>query len=209
MADNVAAVAQDVPMEEIPAADAAQAVEGPLAAASPAEEVPVEQKAPVMFKLVSSDGVMLEMTESALRHAITLRNVVDVLGYTAENVLEKEPIPLKNVDSKSLKLVIEWCEHYKDTRPAEDKGDDYHFMSVPVWDRGFLDIDKKDLFDLLNAANYLNVVGLLDVACKTVANMLKGKSTEEMREIFEIMSDAEADQLKLAGQSANAAEPSN
>lgn len=42
---------------------------------------------------------------------------------------------------------------------------------------------------LLQAANYLDIKGLLDVTCKTVANMIKGKTPEEIRKTFNIKND--------------------
>ena len=39
------------------------------------------------------------------------------------------------------------------------------------------------------AANYLDIKGLLDLTCQTVADMMKGKSVEEIRKIFNITND--------------------
>lgn len=49
------------------------------------------------------------------------------------------------------------------------------------------------------AANYLDIRALLDVGCKTVANMIKGKSPEEIRKTFNIANDftpEEEDQIR-------------
>lgn len=42
---------------------------------------------------------------------------------------------------------------------------------------------------LFQAANYLNIKGLLDLTCQTVADMIKGKTPEEIRKTFNIKND--------------------
>jgi len=49
------------------------------------------------------------------------------------------------------------------------------------------------------AANYLDIKGLLDLTCKAVANLIKGKSPEEIRKTFNIKNDfsaAEEEQVR-------------
>jgi S-phase kinase-associated protein 1 len=41
----------------------------------------------------------------------------------------------------------------------------------------------------LQAANYLNIQDLLDLACKAVAEVVRGKSPEELRKRFNIRND--------------------
>ncbi|KAG8819202.1 E3 ubiquitin ligase complex SCF subunit scon-3 [Serendipita sp. 411] len=45
------------------------------------------------------------------------------------------------------------------------------------------------LFEIILAANHLDIKPLLDVGCKTVANMIKGKSPEEIRKLFNIVNE--------------------
>jgi len=42
---------------------------------------------------------------------------------------------------------------------------------------------------MLQAANYLDIKGLLDLTCQSVADMIKSKSVEEIRKIFNIKND--------------------
>ena len=42
---------------------------------------------------------------------------------------------------------------------------------------------------LIQAANYLNIKSLLDLTCQTVADMIKGKTPEEIRKTFNIKND--------------------
>jgi len=39
------------------------------------------------------------------------------------------------------------------------------------------------------AANFLEIKGLLDLTCQAMADMIKGKSPEEIRKTFDMMND--------------------
>lgn len=45
------------------------------------------------------------------------------------------------------------------------------------------------VLETFQAANYLNIKSLLDLTCQTVADMLKGKTPEEIRKTFNIKND--------------------
>lgn len=57
------------------------------------------------------------------------------------------------------------------------------------WDVNFVKVDQGTLFELILAANYLDIKPLLDLTCKTVAYMIKGKTSEEIRKTFGIVND--------------------
>ena len=60
----------------------------------------------------------------------------------------------------------------------DDKSPAIKNKEFPPWDAEFFGEIKKDqaiLFDLILAANYLDIKRLLDLSCLTVTNMIKGK----------------------------------
>ena len=42
------------------------------------------------------------------------------------------------------------------------------------WDKTFVDVDLATLFEMILAANFLDLKPMLDVTCKAVAEMIKG-----------------------------------
>ncbi|CAN1226652.1 SKP1-like protein 1A [Linum perenne] len=114
------------------------------------------------------------------------------IKHMIEDDCAGEAIPLPNVHSKILAKVIdvhskilakviEYCKKHVETPNADD--------SLKQWDTDFAKVDQATLFDLILAANYLNIKDLLDLTCQTVADMIKGKSPEEIRKIFNIKND--------------------
>ncbi|OLY78672.1 E3 ubiquitin ligase complex SCF subunit sconC [Smittium mucronatum] len=101
-----------------------------------------------------------------------------------------EPIPIPNVTGEVLKKVIEYCDYHKNDEPQPADDDLPSAASaIDPWDAEFINVDQEMLFELLLASNYLNINSLLDLGCKTVANMMKNKSAEEIRKQFNIPND--------------------
>ncbi|KAK2656947.1 hypothetical protein Ddye_009999 [Dipteronia dyeriana] len=139
--------------------------------------------------LTSSDGESFEVDQ-----------VVAVLSQTIKHMIEDDcansSIPVPNVTGKILAKVIEYCK--KHVEPA-DKTNDRSISATAAddlksWDAEFVKVDQATLFDLILAANYLNIKGLLDLTCQTVADMIKGKTPEEIRRTFNITNDFTAEE---------------
>ncbi|GLC44127.1 SCF ubiquitin ligase complex protein SKP1b [Pleodorina starrii] len=134
-------------------------------------------------KLLSSDSQMFEVDDEVAYQSQTIKNLVEDAG-------PEDAIPLPNVSGRILAKVIEYSKFHveaekkgADDKPAKPEDD------VKRWDEDFVKVDQSTLFDLILAANYLNIKGLLDLTCQTVAQMIKGKTPEEIRKTFNIKND--------------------
>jgi S-phase kinase-associated protein 1 len=133
-------------------------------------------------KLKSSDDEMYEVDEAVAFESQAVKNMIEDTGIDA-------PIPLPNVSSKILAKVIEYCKyHVENQKTSEDKPATPE-DEIKAWDADFVKVDQATLFDLILAANYLNIKNLLDLTCQTVADMIKGKTPEEIRKTFNIKND--------------------
>ncbi|KAK9808732.1 hypothetical protein WJX72_002711 [[Myrmecia] bisecta] len=134
-------------------------------------------------KLRSSDEQMFEVEQEVAFESLTVKNMIEDTGSDV-------PCPLPNVSSKILAKVIEYCKYHVDAAKKTD-GDKptKSEEEIKQWDAEFVKVDQGTLFELILAANYLNIKSLLDLTCQTVANMIKGKTPEEIRKTFNIPND--------------------
>jgi len=138
------------------------------------------------IKLMSSDQVVLSVDREVAKRSVLIKNMLEDVGEV------EEAIPIPNVNEAVLKKVIEWCDHHKGDSPStnEDESDSRkRSTEIEEWDQKFMQVDQEMLFEIILAANYLDIKPLLDVGCKTVANMIKGKTPEEIRKTFNIQND--------------------
>ncbi|GAW01341.1 S-phase kinase-associated protein 1A-like protein [Lentinula edodes] len=122
-----------------------------------------------MIVLKTSDNETFNVDREVAERSVLIKNMLDDIGEDSD-----QAIPLPNVNSSVLKKVLEYCEHHRD---------------ISEWDQKFITVDQEMLFEIILAANYLDIKSLLDVGCKTVANMIKGKTPEEIRKLFNIVND--------------------
>jgi len=165
-----------------------------------------------------SDSVILLSGEEKIRVdrktagvSTYIRNILRNIGPDKNAKSEDSQtleIPINNVDTETLKIILKWCEHFKDTNTltadtsttigtmqtdcgrAEDSesGQDIEsedrMSPIDPWDRKFLNVDAKTLQCIIMAANFLDIKPLLNVSCKLVAELLRGKSPEEIINAF-------------------------
>ncbi|XP_059647468.1 SKP1-like protein 1B [Cornus florida] len=132
-----------------------------------------------MILLRSSDGETFEVEEVVALESQTIKHMI-------EDDCADAIIPLPNVTSKILSKIIEYCKKHVETPKSEEKTAD---DALKTFDTEFVKVDQATLFDLILAANYLNIKSLLDLTCQTVADMIKGKTPEEIRKTFNIKND--------------------
>ncbi|VAH53405.1 unnamed protein product [Triticum turgidum subsp. durum] len=115
----------------------------------------------------------------------------------------EKKITLKSSEGEEFE-VIEYCKKHVQASPKPADSGAATDPSSPTsaaaaapaptedmksWDAEFIKVDQATLFDLILAANYLDIKGLLDLTCQTVADMIKGKTPEEIRKTFNIKND--------------------
>lgn len=129
--------------------------------------------------LTSQDGQDFKVDLNVAKMSETVKNLIEDAGTDA-------PIPLPNVTSQILGMVVTYCKYHTENPSPPKTDEERRTDDIIGWDLDFCKVDQPTLFALILAANYLDVKDLLDLCCKTVANMIKGKTPEEIRKTFNI-----------------------
>ncbi|WFD35447.1 TATA-binding protein-associated factor mot1 [Malassezia cuniculi] len=146
-----------------------------------------------MVVLTTSDNEQFTVDRDVAERSLLIKQMIEDIGES------DMPIPLPNVSSSVLTKVLEYCNHHRNDPPSSlDDADEMRRRATDIseWDAKFIQVDQEMLFEIILAANYLDIKSLLDIGCKTVyvvpadsANMIKGKQPEEIRKLFNIQND--------------------
>nr|AFK43118.1 unknown [Medicago truncatula] len=129
--------------------------------------------------LTSSDGEIFEIEKTVAVEFKTIKNLI-------EDVVDNNRIPIPKVTGKILALIVEYCKKHVNAVNSDEKSSEH---DLKTWDAEFVQLDHPVLFDLISAASFLDIKSLYDLTRKTVADMMNGKTPEQIRAMFNIVND--------------------
>ncbi|KXX79377.1 E3 ubiquitin ligase complex SCF subunit sconC [Madurella mycetomatis] len=120
-----------------------------------------------------------------------LQKVFNWVSHHKDDALEPDDVDNHILDPMGLtdKVSAEQSAKAEEARRRARK-----LKNEPVviagWDKTFFEsVNSPMLYEVLIAANYLEIKKLLDMGCQVVVNMIRGKTTEQTREILGIEND--------------------
>ena len=144
-------------------------------------------------KLISNDNATREVNVNLLKKSKILK---DNQGG--------EEVKLNEVDIKNLDLIIQYLEHYKDMEPKEipkpfPERTDEEFMKGILndeWTYNYLtNLTLEELIHLINAANYLQIDGLINIIAAKIAHETRNGDIEEVMQKFGIQCDMTEEEI--------------
>jgi S-phase kinase-associated protein 1 len=137
-----------------------------------------------MVSLLARDGVRVNISADAASTSNVITEFMEVFE-------DADAIPLPGVDSTTLIKVAEFCEFVSYPRTEDE--------SI-LFESNFFNTSVDTLFELANAANYLNIPDLVDGACEAIAGLMQGKTAYQIQELFGTtdLTEEELEEVRLA-----------
>jgi len=149
-----------------------------------------------------SDETKIITVTTSDKKSITLDSYVAKMSLVIKNMIEdigedNHEIMLPNVSSKILAILTNYCQHVS-LHPRTD--DEQYKMKrsafndyIPDWEKFFIEnLDFNTLIETISAADYLDINNLIDIGCRCIANMIRGKTPNEICEIFGVKGGPES-----------------
>ena len=122
------------------------------------------------FKLQSSDGVIFSVDAAAVKQMVTIQTMIDLEDEDSDEVTL-----VPTVKGKVLEKIIRWTEYHKIDHEKTEK---------IAWYLQYFDIELENKFEIIIAADYLEVEGLLNESCRNVLINNKWEIIEDAAKRF-------------------------
>merc|ERR1711902_444789 len=103
---------------------------------------------------------------------------------------EATVIEIGQVPAETLKHVVDYLQHHKgkspDPLPCPVRSIHMAQIVSDKWDATWIDaFDKKVIFEIILAANYMDIKSLLHLGCAKIATLIKQLDQKEINRIIE------------------------
>lgn len=137
-----------------------------------------------LIKLKSSDSKVFEVDRVVLKNFKMIEEMLDVIGLNEQNI---NVIPIKQINSTILEIILKWAEHQQQQMHTEQSTDDELSDQLSEFEQKFVDsCDEKQIFEIINAARFLGAEALSDMLIKEIAKKCSTKPTDHVRDFTEI-----------------------
>ena len=120
------------------------------------------------------------------------RKVIVQLSQTIKGILldtDDSLIPVPNIAGAIMPKIIQWCEYQYDATEQNVSKED-----IEEWAKEYVSVDKEELYRLIIGADFLGIQSLIDITGQTIADMINGKTPDEIRTHFNIVNDLTPDE---------------
>ncbi len=146
-----------------------------------------------IIKLKTGDGKEIELSKKAAKRSGLLKGIF-------EDFPDNTEFPVNQVNGDTLEKVKEYLVYYQDQEPPKIdvplKSTNFK-QCISEWDNNYLGEDIDLIFNLLNAANYMDIEPLLNLTSAKLGSKIKGITSESVKKEFEIppLTNEEQDQV--------------
>ena len=134
--------------------------------------------------LISSESNPVEIKAKAAKRSNLIKEFIK--DFPENN------IPLNSINYKTLLKIKEYLEHYENSEPKEIRQPlpkkDFKNI-VDSWDYNFIDLQNETIFEIMLAANYMDIRPLLNLTCAKIASEITGKNEQQIRDLFKMGKD--------------------
>jgi S-phase kinase-associated protein 1 len=133
--------------------------------------------------------LLKDRTNQSIEVSVKMACISKLVAMALDNDKEATEVPL-DVSGPVLKLIAAYMTYHGGVEPPiVEKPLKSKLMKEVTnpWDAEFIDEigqEKQALYDLILAANYMDIKSLLHLGCAKVASLIKGQPLEKIKEIL-------------------------
>ena len=145
------------------------------------------------IQIISSDEKTYNITKKAAKRSGILKGMM-------EDFPDETSFPMKSIKGNILEKIKDYLMHYKDEEPQKIeiplKSNNFN-ECVTDWDSNFLGNDFDIIFDLLQAANYLDIKPLHELISAFLGSNIRGINSSSIMKDFEIDELTENEKIEM------------